>query len=55
MFPKLKENVWHIDPQQDTALLITSRNRFQVPTAAALQFLRMRSYCTGWHSLEDVA
>lgn len=55
MFPKLKENVWHIDPQQDSALLITSRNRFQVPTAAALQFLRMRSYCTGWHSLEDIA
>ena len=55
MFPKLKENVWHIDPQQDTALLITSQNKFQVPAAAALQFLRMRSYCTGWHSLEDVA
>lgn len=55
MSPKLKENVWHIDPQQDTALLITSRNRFQVPTFAALQFLRMRSYCTGWHSVEDVA
>ncbi|MEF8701338.1 MAG: iron-containing redox enzyme family protein [Candidatus Accumulibacter sp. UW20] len=55
MFPKLKENVWHIDPQQQSALLITSCNRFQVPTAAALEFLRMRSYCTGWHSLDNIA
>jgi pyrroloquinoline quinone (PQQ) biosynthesis protein C len=55
MYPRFKENIWHINPQQETALLITSQNSYQVPTAAALQFLKMRSHCTGWNSLEAVA
>ena len=55
MYPKLRENVWHIDPQQETAVLITSRQTFAVPTDRALQFLRMRSYCTGWHSIDGIA
>jgi pyrroloquinoline quinone (PQQ) biosynthesis protein C len=55
MYPKLRENVWHIDPQQETAVLITSRQTFAVPTERALQFLQMRSYCTGWHSIDSIA
>jgi len=55
MFPKLRENVWHIDQQQDSAILITSRATFNVPTAPALQFLKMRSYCTGQHSVDRIA
>lgn len=55
VFPKLRENVWHVNPQQDTALLITSRSTFNVPTVPALQFLKMRSYCTGHNSLESIA
>lgn len=55
MYPKLKENIWHIDQQQETALLITSRDSYQVPTVAAMQFLKMRSHCTGWNSLQGVA
>jgi pyrroloquinoline quinone (PQQ) biosynthesis protein C len=54
-FPRLRENVWHIDPERETALLITSREAYDVPTAPALQFLRMRSYCTGHHSVEAIA
>lgn len=55
MYPKLRENVWHIDPQRETAMLITSRATYEVPTERALQFLRMRSYCTGWHSIDSIA
>lgn len=54
-FPRLRENVWHIDPQKETALLITSRETYEVPTTPALQFLRMRSYCTGHHSIDTIA
>lgn len=55
MFPKLRENIWHINPHSATALLITSQESFEVPTEAALKFLKMRSYCTGHHSVEDIA
>ncbi len=54
-FPRLRENVWHINPARETALLITSGEAYDVPTAPALQFLRMRSYCTGHHSVEAIA
>jgi pyrroloquinoline quinone (PQQ) biosynthesis protein C len=55
MFPKLRENVWHIDPEGETALLITSTARFEVPTMPALQFLKMRSYCTGHNSIDRIS
>jgi pyrroloquinoline quinone (PQQ) biosynthesis protein C len=41
--------------QSDTALLVTSRASFEVDREDALKFVRMRSYCTGVHSIEDIA
>ena len=55
MFPKLRENVWHVNPSHETAALITSRATYQVPAVAALHFLKMRSYFTGHNSLEAIA
>lgn len=55
MYPKLRENVWHVHPSHNTAALITSRATYQVPAVAALHFLKMRSYFTGHHSLEAIA
>jgi hypothetical protein len=55
IYPRLRENVWHIDPDTAAALLITSQAEFEVPTKDALRFLKMRSYCTGHHSLEEIA
>lgn len=55
MYPKLKENVWHVDPAADTATLLTGHEAYAVPTAAALEFLKMRSHCTGWNSTERIA
>ncbi|CBJ43956.1 protein of unknown function [Ralstonia solanacearum CFBP2957] len=55
MFPKLRENVWHIDPERETSVLVTSRATYNVPTQAALHFLKMRSYCTGLNSIDSIA
>lgn len=55
MFPKFRENVWHINPDQQAATLITSRATYQVPTVPALTFLKMRTYCTGLNSVPVVA
>lgn len=51
--PKLRENVWHIS--SETALLITSRASFEVDRDDALKFLQMRSFCTGVHSIDEIA
>jgi len=54
-YSSLKENVWHIDLGGDSATLITTHARYEVPREDALRFLRMRSHCTGWHSNEEIA
>ena len=54
-YPKLRENIWHIGSKSDTALLVTTRASFEVDREDALKFIRIRSYCTGVHSVEDIA
>jgi hypothetical protein len=54
-YPKLRENIWHISSGSDTALLITSRSSFEVDREDALKFVRMRSYCTGIHTVDEIA
>jgi len=53
--PRLRENILHIYPDMDRANLITPDQTFNLPTYAALAFLRMRSYCTGYHAISDIA
>ncbi|HEY0797551.1 MAG TPA: hypothetical protein VGD50_00300 [Candidatus Baltobacteraceae bacterium] len=55
MYPKLRENVWHIDPGAANAVLMTTGTSYKVPTLPALEFLKMRSYCTGHHSIGMIA
>lgn len=55
MYPKLRENVWHINPQAKSAILMTTHATFKVPTRPALEFLKVRSYCTGHHSVATIA
>lgn len=55
MYPKLRENIWHISTELDTALLMTTRASFEVDRDDALKFLKIRSYCTGVHSVDDIA
>jgi hypothetical protein len=51
----LRENVWYADLSQDTAELVTSSARYEVPLEDTLDFLKMRSYCTGHHAIEAIA
>jgi hypothetical protein len=53
--PSLRENIWHIDLDTETAMLITSEASYEVPRDDALRFLRMRSHCTGWNSPQEIA
>lgn len=53
--PKLKENVFHIYPDMERANLITLQGTYNLPTTAALAFLKMRSFCTGHHSVTQIA
>jgi len=55
MNPKLKENIWRIDNENQLATLITSSQAFDVPFNPALAFLKIRPLCTGHHSLESIA
>jgi hypothetical protein len=55
VYPRLKENIWHINTIAETALLITSQGEYEVSTKDALRFLEMRTYCTGHYSVEEIA
>lgn len=54
-YPRLRENLWHVDPEAQRALLITPESAFEVELPEAQKFLRMRSFCTGHHSVEEIA
>lgn len=55
LYPRLRENLWHLDPEAGRALLITLEATFEVELPQAQRFLRMRSFCTGYHSMEEIA
>jgi hypothetical protein len=52
---KLKENIWRLDMEKQTAILIASGQAFSVPFDPALVFMKIRPYCTGYHSVADLA
>lgn len=54
-YPRLRENLWHLDPGAGRALLITPEATFEVELPEAQRFLQMRSFCTGYHSVEEIA
>jgi pyrroloquinoline quinone (PQQ) biosynthesis protein C len=54
-YPRLRENLWHLDPAAGRALLITPEATFEVELPEAQRFLQMRSFCTGYHSAEEIA
>ena len=52
---RLRENILHVDPSGDVAYLQTTDETFTLSRSAALAFLRMRPYCTGYHKPEWIA
>jgi pyrroloquinoline quinone (PQQ) biosynthesis protein C len=55
MNPKLKENLWRIDPAEDAATLIVGGKAFEVPLDPAIAFMKMRPFCTGHRSLSEIS
>lgn len=53
--PKLRENVWRIRPDAAASELETLQGVFEVETARALEFMRVRSHCTPHNSLDVIA
>jgi pyrroloquinoline quinone (PQQ) biosynthesis protein C len=53
--PILKENIWHIFGDRETAYVSTTTDSYEVPKDAATTFLRMRSYCTGHNDTLEIA
>lgn len=55
-YPKFRHNLWTTyDDEPDSTYLVVSHSRFEVPRAEAETFLRMRQYCTGHHTVEEIA
>lgn len=54
-YPRLRENIWHLSPAAEKAMLVTGQGAFEVPTQEALRFLKMRPYCTGHYSVQEIA
>jgi len=53
--PRLRENVWRIRPDAPASELETLQGVFEVETARALGFMRIRSHCTPHNSLDVIA
>lgn len=53
--PRLRENLWQLDPDEPLAFVDTPDGCFSVPTEQALAFLRIRSHCTPHNSVAEIA
>ena len=56
--PKLRENIWHLRADaksEDPAFLITNKAKYELPSDYVRGFLKIRPYCTGHHSVENIA
>ena len=55
-YPKFRHNLWTtFSDEPDTTYVTVSHSKFSVPTSEAQIFLQMRSHCTGYNSLEQIA
>jgi len=54
--PKFRHNLWTTyDDQPDTTYLVVSHGKFEIPKQEADTFLKMRTHCTGYHSVPEIA
>lgn len=53
--PRLRENLWQIDPQAAQARVETMDGTFEVPTEQAFAFAAIRSHFTGHNTPQQVA
>ena len=55
-FPKFRHNLWtNYEDAPEITYLTVSHGTYEVPTEDASRFLKIRSFCTGYSSLADIA
>lgn len=55
-YPKFRHNLWtNYEDDPDVTYLAFSHGVFEIPTGEAAKFLKIRSFCTGFNSLDDIA
>lgn len=57
-YPRLRENVWHIVENakpDDVSYLITSQGQYELPSRYTHNFLKIRPFCTGYHSVATIS
>lgn len=56
IYPKFRHNLWtNYEDSPEITYLSVSHGTYTVPTADVQRFLKMRSYCTGHHSIDAIA
>lgn len=54
--PKFRHNLWtNYEDNPDVTFLTVSHGTFEVPTTDANEFLKIRSFCTGYNTVDDIA
>lgn len=53
--PRLRENVWQVTPDEPVAFVETADGCYEIPTGQAIAFLRIRSHCTPYNTVGEIA
>ncbi len=55
-YPKFRHNLWtNFADEPEITYLTVSHGKFEVSTEEATEFLKIRGFCTGHHSIEQIA
>jgi hypothetical protein len=55
-YPKFRHNLWTTyDDKPEVTYLTVSHSTFEVPRRDADTFLRLRTFCTGHHTMAEIA
>lgn len=56
IMPKFRHNLWtSYEDNPAITILSFSQGEYEVPTSAANKFIKIRSYCTGYNDVADIA
>lgn len=56
VYPKFRHNLWtNYEDNKDVTILTVSDADFEVPKDEADKFMQIRSFCTGFNTIEDIA
>ena len=54
--PKLRHNLWTVyEDNPEITIMTFSQGDFEIPTKEANKFIQIRSYCTGFNTIDEIA